>query len=250
MLEKTDEEILAYIVTYGKDKDHFYVIPDYVDERHARKIAGLFGHLPFLTGGSGLLTALSESYKADKGNVVLPYAAGVEGKGIILAGSCSSITRSQIDSFIRDGGTAIRMDPKQIMEVPGELDRIWTFIRSQNEEEVLVYSSDEPENIAESQDLYGRKLISDRLETGMAELADRAVQEGYTRIIVAGGETSGAVTKKLGFKSYYISEDIGPGVPIMIPVESPALRLILKSGSFGQNDFFARALSMTKKVRS
>lgn len=246
MLGKEDEEILERIETFGRDKEHFYVIPDYVEEDHARKITSLFGHLPFLTGGSGLLTELSRSYKKDREEVVPQYDAGVSGKGIILAGSCSSITLGQINSFIEHGGKAIKMDPKRMMEMPDELERIWTFVLTQPDEAVLVFSSEEPGRIMESQDLFGRELIAEKLENGMAELADRAVQAGYARIIVAGGETSGAVTKRLGFKSYFISEDIGPGVPIMIPIERPSIRLVLKSGSFGQNDFFRRALDMTQ----
>ena len=61
------------------------------------------------------------------------------------------------------------------------------------------------------------------------------------------GETSGAVTKALGFSSYWIGESVAPGVPVMVPVENPRIRLILKSGNFGQEDFFGRALAMTEK---
>ena len=85
------------------------------------------------------------------------------------------------------------------------------------------------------------------LEGAAAELAARAVKAGYTRIISAGGETSGAVTKGLGFSSYWMGESVAPGVPIMVPAERPDIRLILKSGNFGQEDFFGRALAMTAK---
>ena len=80
----------------------------------------------------------------------------------------------------------------------------------------------------------------------MAELASRAVQSGYTRIISAGGETSGAVTKGLKFDSYWIGESVAPGVPIMTPLTRPDIRLILKSGNFGNEDFLCRALEMTE----
>ena len=74
-----------------------------------------------------------------------------------------------------------------------------------------------------------------------------AAENGFARIICAGGETSGAVTKALGFSSYWIGESVAPGVPVMVPVEKPRIRLILKSGNFGQEDFFGRALAMTEK---
>ena len=79
----------------------------------------------------------------------------------------------------------------------------------------------------------------------MAELAERAIQAGYKQIIVAGGETSGAVTERIGLKSYLIGESIAAGVPIMVPTEHAELRLVLKSGNFGKADFFAKAVKMT-----
>ena len=78
----------------------------------------------------------------------------------------------------------------------------------------------------------------------MADIAERAVASGVKNIIVAGGETSGAVTRNLGMQSFLIGESVAPGVPIMIPAENRSLRLVLKSGNFGQEDFFRRALDM------
>lgn len=69
---------------------------------------------------------------------------------------------------------------------------------------------------------------------------------GYGRIIVAGGETSGAVTKALNYDAFEIGMSVAPGVPIMTPIQNPNMKLVLKSGNFGQEDFFSRALSMTK----
>ena len=80
----------------------------------------------------------------------------------------------------------------------------------------------------------------------MAELSLRSWKAGIKRIIVAGGETSGAVALALGFHSFIIGSSIAPGVPIMIPVEDKTVRLVLKSGNFGQADFFQQALSKTK----
>ena len=70
-------------------------------------------------------------------------------------------------------------------------------------------------------------------------------QNGYKRIITAGGETSGAVTKELGFDDFYIGDSIAPGVPIMVPSICPDIKLVLKSGNFGQEDFFRKALEQT-----
>lgn len=80
----------------------------------------------------------------------------------------------------------------------------------------------------------------------MAKLGRSAFDAGYTRIIVAGGETSGAVALELGFDAFIIGESIAPGVPVLIPLHNPDIRIALKSGNFGQEDFFERALSMTR----
>ena len=50
----------------------------------------------------------------------------------------------------------------------------------------------------------------------------------------------------LGFSSYQIGQSVAPGVPVMIPMENPDIRLVLKSGNFGQEDFFERVLAMTE----
>ena len=89
------------------------------------------------------------------------------------------------------------------------------------------------------------RSVAALLEGITARLAQRAVEAGYTRIISAGGETSGAVTKGLGFQSYLIGPSVAPGVPVMVPAEAPGIRLVLKSGNFGGEDFFGQALEIT-----
>ena len=84
------------------------------------------------------------------------------------------------------------------------------------------------------------------LEQAAAKLAERAVAHGIRRVVVAGGETSGAVTKRLGFSSYQIGASVAPGVPVMVPMENETLRLVLKSGNFGQEEFFIKVLEMTR----
>ena len=80
----------------------------------------------------------------------------------------------------------------------------------------------------------------------MGRIANTLVQEGYQHVIVAGGETSGAVTRMLGFHSFRIGKSVAPGVPMMTPVENKNIRLVLKSGNFGQSDFFQRAIDVVR----
>ena len=105
-------------------------------------------------------------------------------------------------------------------------------------QDVLIYSAGSG-GILENTDAQA----ADILEKTLAELARRAVQSGCTRLIVAGGETSGAVTQALGYLSFYIGESVAPGVPVMVPAENTSLRLVLKSGNFGDPDFFLTTLA-------
>ena len=123
---------------------------------------------------------------------------------------------------------------------------LWNFVNEYGDETVIVYSSDTPENVKYNQ-RHGAKEISESLENAMAELAEVALMNGYTRIIVAGGETSGAVMKKLGFNSYIIGKSVDPGVPVMTPTQRRDIRVVLKSGNFGSVDFFNKAVKLTGK---
>lgn len=126
------------------------------------------------------------------------------------------------------------------------MDDAWQFIQEHenSSDAVLVYSSDTPEKVKEFQSL-GAEKVASLLEDAAARLAVKAVKAGYTRIISAGGETSGrrhqsprlfflSDWRKRGSRRSHHGSGEGPGV-----------RLILKSGNFGQEDFFGRALSMT-----
>ena len=125
------------------------------------------------------------------------------------------------------------------------VEKIWNMISESKEKSILVYSSDTPDNVKRIQE-EGKEKVAEKLEKATADLAERAVHAGFHRIIVAGGETSGAVAKRLGYNGYHIGNSIAPGVPIMIPIEDHRIRLVLKSGNFGTSDFFLRALSLTK----
>lgn len=230
------------------NREPFYFIPDYVKPEDGERIAAAFGHLPFLTGGSGLLEPLARLWtKKLSSHGIIPENAAA-GKALLLAGSCSKATLEQIAWYQNQGHPAYRLDPREMLEGRQTVEDAWRFVEQYGSslETVLVYSSDTPEKVREYQKL-GTEKVAAMLEGATAELAVRAVKAGYTRIISAGGETSGAVTKGLGFSSYWMGESVAPGVPIMVPAERPDIRLILKSGNFGQEDFFGRALAMTEK---
>ena len=227
-----------------------YLIPDYETDEDGEAIVRQFGHLPFLSGGSGLLKPLAEYLLSRSGsrNAASIPASAVPGKAILIAGSCSKMTLAQIAWYQAQKLPSCRLDPPSLLSGSQTLDQIWEYVETHTDEHhaVLVYSSDTPEMVHKYQEL-GTDRIASLLEQTSADLAKRAVDHGYTRIISAGGETSGAVTKGLHFSSYQIGESIAPGVPVMVPATRPDIRLVLKSGNFGQEDFFGRALAMTRQ---
>lgn len=241
-------EDLEAFQTSAKAKEPCYLIPDYRDAKDGEKIAAAFFHLPLLTGGSGLLEPLARLWTqklSAKGTIP---ESSTKGLALLVAGSCSKATLGQIAWYQSQGKPCYKLDPKAMLDGSQTIGDAWKFIETHTTETdtVLVYSSDTPERVREFQKL-GAEKVAAMLEDALAQLSIRAVAAGYTRIISAGGETSGAVAKGLGFSSCWIGQSVAPGVPIMVPVERPEIRLILKSGNFGQEDFFQRALDMTRR---
>ena len=215
----------------------FYIIPDYKTDTDGKNIAALFEHLPLLSGGSGLLEYLSPKSQKE----IVSHENSSVKKPIILCGSCSKATKEQVQFFKEKGGCTISIDSKKLLEKTLSSKAIFETVQKQNKP-VLVYSN------AIEQDMNQLKMNPDfyqaskAMESFMSELSVLAYESGFDRIVVAGGETSGAVIKALVFKSFYIEKNIDPGVPVLRPLDSPKNTVILKSGNFGSRDFFIKAI--------
>lgn len=243
-LLRGDRAVLeAELNAFTKNKEHYYLIPDCADDDDAEILAELFGGFRVLTGGSGILTALARRRKRGE-PAALPQSAAV-GPALLLAGSCSAATNAQTAWFLAQGVVGIRLEDSGLLEGTQTADTLWEEVCS-HRAPVLVYAYETPEGLQRKRNEAGRRL-SALIERTLAGLAVRAVSGGVTRMIVAGGETSGAVTRALGYRAFQIGESIAPGVPVLLPLEAPSVRLVLKSGNFGQEDFFGRALAATGK---
>lgn len=214
-----------------------YLIPDCRKDEDAKKIAEIFGDMKLLTGGSGLAEPLARylmrRQKKDDGTL----------HPLLLAGSCSVATRGQIAEFQKSGGKSVQITPAMLCDDRWNEMEFWEKIRIDlKSEPVLIYSSAPPDQVEHDRKLFGD--VSAEIERVMAKLASLAVTAGVTGIVSAGGETSGAVTKALNQKAFWIGKSVAAGVPVMTPVENDRLHLILKSGNFGQEDFFEQALKI------
>lgn len=248
LLHQSKETIIAKVNEFGKDKQHFYIIPDYKNEVDGQKIAEVFGDIRFITGGSGILAHLADKIKANYDcETGLSYPSYTSGKALALSGSCSRATCKQCNIYAQNHITKA-LYPSELLSGKVTVDSLNQFIQEHQNEEILLYSAgatDSNSRIYDSKET--ERKASKILETTMATLAKKAYDNGYTRIIVAGGETSGAVMLALNFDAFIIGESIDPGVPIMIPLRNTNIRLALKSGNFGADDFFAKAFKMTKE---
>lgn len=245
----TSEEAYDYIKSAAKGHSHYYIIPDYENEEDAAHIIRLFSDMRVMSGGSGLAAVLAGGLSAQRKDVhVRQMDIRAEGASLIVAGSISKATTGQIHFYKEQGLPYYKISPEQLWKRTETASSIWNEIKHRltgENDSVLVYCSDSREDVKKGQELGGQKFAG-LLEDTLAKLAAKAAEEGIYKIIAAGGETSGAVTKKLGYKAFYTAQSVAPGVPVLIPADSADRRLILKSGNFGQEDFFIRALEVTR----
>ena len=168
-----------------------------------------------------------------------------KGRAIYLAGSCSQATRRQIEVVQEAGIPSRRIDPFRVAD-GSETAATFTdwALSNGGADPVLIYSSADPAEVGRAQEAFGREKAGALIEDLMADIAHGLVQSGISRLVVAGGETSGAVVSALKVKSLQIGPEIDPGVPWTLSMGEPGVALALKSGNFGAEDFFTKASGM------
>jgi uncharacterized protein YgbK (DUF1537 family) len=216
------------------------IVVDVIRDADLIEIDEAVADAPLLTGGSGIALGLPRVFRA-RGELKPAAMAwtGIAGPAAILSGSCSLATRGQV-AFHRRGHPSLEITADDAMSGAIDTERAVEFVSDNADALPLIYSSADPEAVRAAQNRYGREAVAERLEALMAEIARRLVASGVTRLVVAGGETSGAVVEGLGVKALEIGPEIDPGVPAM-KAAAPKLALALKSGNFGGEDFFVRA---------
>lgn len=225
-----------------------YVVADAVSDADLLTLGAALADAKLITGGSGIALGLPRNLIAGrKPDARVADAVHVSGPEAILAGSCSGATRGQVDLHAQAHPT-LAIDVPGVMEGRVTVKTLVAFYDSNQGRAPLAYSSGSPDQVLALQSRYGREAVAEKLDNLFADAAKALVSKGYRRIVVAGGETSGAVaqavTEVLGAAAMTVGAEIDPGVPILTLGNGPSVALALKSGNFGAPDFFAKALQM------
>ncbi len=227
-----------------------HVICDTLDENDLSVIAETVADLALVTGGSGLGQTLPEVYRR-RGWLAPVTNAGqltpASGAALVLSGSCSRATLGQVEHFLASH-EGFALDPLALADSDTQIEEALAFARERLDETtpVLIYASASPERVEQAQQRLGAAQAGELVERAMARLARELVDAGVGRLVVAGGETSGAVVSALGVTELRIGEQIDPGVPwtqAQVAGREAPLSLALKSGNFGGVDFFTRAFA-------
>lgn len=215
------------------------IVTDALSDEDLMTIGEAAASRKLVTGGSGIAMGLPANFR--KAGLISGASSGwhgqSEGKAAAVCGSCSVMTQKQVAAH-RQTSPAFEIDADKVIagELTAQAVADWCLAQ---EGLPLAYSSADPARVRAVQERHGKEKAAAALEGFFAELARCLVAGGVTRLISAGGETSGAVVEGLKPGTLEIGPEIDPGVPAMRA--GPGLVIALKSGNFGAEDFFAKA---------
>lgn len=224
-----------------------HIIVDAVANADLETIATACRDMPLMTGGSAVAMPLPALYLADgllAANAQKQVTRTVGPDTIILSGSCSAMTNVQVAEYRATGVPCYQLDPLTLTNTGAGPVLDWLAVQDLRQAP-LIFATADPASVKATQVKLGVAAAGDLIERTLAACAVAARDAGARRIIVAGGETSGAVTKALGVLQLDIGAEIAPGVPwTYCTSEGHEIALALKSGNFGKPSFFADALTI------
>jgi 3-dehydrotetronate 4-kinase len=232
-------------MTVLKEQGRRYAVVDAVSDSHLAAIGEAAAAHALITGGSGIAMGLPGNFRAaellgDHGDPgALPR---VSGASAVLAGSCSRATLAQL-GVARGRVPVFELDALATPDAAAlsEAALHWADGRLGNDP-IVIAASAPPDKVAALQTRLGREEAGALIEDALARIAEGIVGRGVRRMVVAGGETAGAVVSRLGVRSLRIGSEIDPGVPWTLATgRGETLMLALKSGNFGASDFFLKA---------
>jgi len=249
-ISQGSDKIKQKIISLKKD-DIKYAIVDTTNNKEFDAICEGIKDLLFLTGGSGIALGLPKIYKnkglLSENNFDLPQN---NSNSVILSGSCSRATLEQINIY-KVNNPSFYISPDEVMNNIKLVEEVYIWIKENESLSPLIYSSSDSNNVSAKQKQFGQEILANKIEGFFEKISHKLVNDSFGKFISAGGETSGAIIKGLGVEELKIGKEISPGVPALWSPNSNGnkpISVTLKSGNFGQSDFFSRALiALTNK---
>jgi len=221
-------------------------VADALGQSDLDRLSEACADLPLVTAGSGVGLAIAEHHRR-VGH--LPHAAAaarlpkVAGRAAVLSGSCSQATNGQVADWMQSR-LGYRIDPLKLAAGQPVVEEALAWAKERLQKEpVLIYATSAPEDVKAVQRELGIERAGALVEKALAGIGKGLVAAGVRKLVVAGGETAGAVVGALGIASLRIGPQIDPGVPWTESLGGEPLALALKSGNFGSPDFFSKALA-------
>ncbi|MDZ4729567.1 MAG: 3-oxo-tetronate kinase [Xanthomonadales bacterium] len=204
--------------------------------------------LKLITGASALAMGLPGNFQKTDSRIHKSAFASIPtdlaGHPVVLAGSCSETTRKQVAYMSRTCATIV-IDPQALHRDQAHLQQLQEqAIQAWQKGSLLIYSSAESEQVKQAQQLLGFSESAELVEQALGSLAASLANSGACQFIIAGGETSAAVAAALQVKQLHTGPKIDEGIPWMIASGDRPMVLAFKSGNFGREDFFIKAMAM------
>lgn len=218
-----------------------FFLADAVLDEDVAALAAAVRSAPLVTGGAALASALATLRRADV--IGSPAVEIPGGPALVLAGSCSAATRRQL-ARLGERHPRFQLDVRALAAGEDVVGAALAFVERHRDELPVVAASSDPEVVAGIQADLGVERSAHLVESALGRIARGAVERGMRRVLVAGGESSGAVVNGLGVRALRIGREVAPGVPWTVAVGGTPLGLLLKSGNFGGDDVFTDALAL------
>ena len=246
-------EAVTRALEEGARRGEVYFVTDAVCQADLGVIARATADWPLVTGGSGITAEIPALLFGPR--PALSFAqrlAVVPESTLVVAGSCSPATRQQNEHAEQSGFLAIQIEGSAVLAGTVDVDGTVAQVRAalSTHGGVVLRASAEPAEVERVQRLGAERDLSptevgEMVAAALAELAVHVVASGDVgRLIVSGGETAGAVCRRLGVEAVEVGLPVAPGVPYCFPIPGPHLLLVLKSGNFGGDDFYVRVRAL------
>lgn len=220
-----------------------YVVLDALHEQHLLTQGEALKETRLVTGGSGLAIGIARAWATQQQNSDAEQAGRPQGdRAVVISGSCSQMTNRQVEAYRQHAPSHEVRVERCLDDAESYAQELCNWVEAHHQPALapLLFATADAQQLQAIQQQFGAARSSEAVEQLFAAVTRELKVRGWQRFIVAGGETSGVVAQSLGVTAFHIGPMISPGVPWVRDIHQP-LSLALKSGNFGDEQFFARA---------